>query len=79
MKGTIQAEICNNIAMEDKIYSSWQYGRLEKKIPCPVPKESRTFHKNVCDIYNIATTKQEWLHKPGPVTETEEVKILWDF
>ena len=33
-------------------------------------------HKNICDVYNIATTKQAWLHKPGPVTETEEVKSL---
>ena len=36
-------------------------------------------HKNICDEYGIETAKQTWLHHPEAVTETEEVKILWDF
>ena len=35
--------------------------------------------KNICDVYNIETTKQARLHKPVPITEIREVKVLWDF
>jgi len=36
-------------------------------------------HKHACQEYGIPTVKQAWLHKPQAVTETERVKILWDF
>ena len=36
-------------------------------------------HKAICDDYNIETVKQIWLHHPEAVTETEKVKILWDY
>lgn len=36
-------------------------------------------HKNLCQEYKIETAHQDWLHKPDAVTETDEVKVLWDF
>jgi hypothetical protein len=40
---------------------------------------ARLLHKNICDDFGIPTTKRYWMHEPTAVTETEDVKILWDF
>jgi hypothetical protein len=36
------------------------------------------FHKTICDEYGVETAKQTRLHHPEAMTETEEIKILWD-
>jgi hypothetical protein len=36
-------------------------------------------HKTICDENGRESAKQTWLHRSEAVTETEEVKKLWDF
>ena len=39
-----------------------------------------TLHHEICQHYRIPTAEQQpWLHRPEAVTETEQVKVLWDF
>ena len=35
--------------------------------------------RNLCADYGIKNPERAWMHQPEAVTETEEVKILWDF
>ena len=36
-------------------------------------------HWNISRQYGLRTTQAQWKHQPEPITETERVKILWDF
>jgi hypothetical protein len=40
---------------------------------------AKHIHRNLCENYGIQTPERAWMHQPEAVTETEEVKILWDF
>ena len=40
---------------------------------------AKHIHRNLCENYGIKTPERAWMHQPEAVTETEEVKILWDF
>ena len=40
---------------------------------------AKILHHGISQHHNIPTTDRTWLHQPEAVTETDEVKILWDF
>ena len=40
---------------------------------------AKILHHGICKQHNIQTAERTWMHQPEAVTETEEVKILWDF
>ena len=40
---------------------------------------AKIVHWSLCRKYNVETVEQWWKHAPEAVTETEKVKILWDF
>ena len=40
---------------------------------------AKRVHWSLCKKYNLEITQQWWKHKPEPVTENRDVKILWDF
>ena len=40
---------------------------------------AKILHHGISKHHNIQTTERTWMHQPEAVTETERVKILWDF
>lgn len=40
---------------------------------------AKIIHRNICREYGIPTPERVWHHNPLSVTDTERVKLLWDF
>ena len=55
-----------------KVLANGQYKERHNEV-------AKIVHWSLYRKYNIATVDQWWKHAPEAVTETEQVKILWDF
>ena len=40
---------------------------------------AKLLHWNLCKHFGVNASKKYWMHQPNGVSETQEVKLLWDF
>ena len=67
-----KGESVNHIISECSYLAQKEYKRRHDNV-------ARIIHWKICHKYNIRKSEKWYEHQPSPVTETEDIKLLWDF
>ena len=65
-------ETINHIASECPALTQNQYKKRHNTV-------GRAVHRNLCKKYQMPYSNKCYEHQPQPVTENENVKLLWDY